>query len=61
MTPVEIRKTFGETIRSFRTSAHLPDLHREHAKQLVGWLNCHAWLCDQIPFDVMHAAFRAAK
>lgn len=61
LTPVQIRQTSSATIRSFRSSAHVPEHHREHARHIVGWLNCHPWLCDQIPFDVMRAAFQAAK
>jgi hypothetical protein len=59
--PVDLRRRFGEAIRSFRSVWHRPQKARRQAKRIVLMARKHPWLMDQIPWDVFDLAVKAAK
>lgn len=61
MTPVEIRQTFGETIRAYKAAWPNTDTSCTMARHIMSALKTHPWLLDQIPWDVFDLAKKDAE
>jgi hypothetical protein len=60
-TATEIRQDFNRAIDAMTANFHVDAGRKARAVEVVSQLQAHAWLRDQIPYDVLGIALTAAQ